>query len=89
MNGIALFFLVIFLGALALFVLDRLLLWMERRGWIYYRKRSASGGSGVGNALLEVQSLIEPDKKEILEVMREDKREQAESGAPPEPGLKD
>jgi hypothetical protein len=88
MNDIALVFSVIFLGALALFVLDRLLLWMERRGWIYYRKRSPSGGSGVGNALLEVQSLIEPDKKEILEVMREDKSEQAESGAPPESGSK-
>jgi hypothetical protein len=89
MSNLILIPLFVILGALVLYSVDRLLLWMERRGWIYYRKRSGSGGSGAGNALLEIQSLIEPDKKQIIEVMREDKREQAESGAPPEPGSKD
>ncbi len=72
--------------ALLLFFLDRLLLWMERRGWIYYRKSKDGGGSGVGNAFLEVQSLFEPNKKELLEIRREDKSEQDDSGAPPTPG---
>ena len=68
----------------AVFLLDQLMLWVERRGWIYYRKRQPSGGSGVGNALLEVQSLIEPDKRAMIEV-REEKREEDDSGAPPDP----
>ncbi len=72
--------------AVLLFLLDRLLLWMERRGWIYYRKNKDGGGPGVGNAFLEVQSLLEPSKKELLEIRREDKREQDDSGAPPKPG---
>ncbi|HUX08089.1 MAG TPA: hypothetical protein VMX35_12320 [Acidobacteriota bacterium] len=81
----------IFLGlclliALLLFFLDHLLLWMERRGWIYYRRSKDAGGPGVGNAFLEVQSLLEPNKKELLEIRREEKSEQDDSGAPPKPG---
>lgn len=67
--------------------LDRLLLWMERRGWIYWRK-SKSSGTGIGNALLEIQSMLGPSRKNIVEVMKEDKREQEDSGAPPRPKIK-
>jgi len=73
-------------AGMIVFLLDRLLLKMERRGWIYYRKSKPSRTS-LGNAFLEIQSFLEPSKKEILEVRREDKREQSESGEPPEPGV--
>ncbi len=79
-------FLWIAAAGMVVFLLDRLLLKMERRGWIYYRKSKPSRTS-LGNAFLEIQSLLEPSKKEILEVRREDKKEQAESGEPPEPGI--
>ena len=83
------FILIILAGAaVAVFLLDRLLLWAERRGWIYYRKREPSGGTGVGNALLEIHSMLEPDKKAMIEV-REEKREEDDSGAPPDPGGED
>lgn len=32
--------------AIALFALDRLLLWMEARGWIYWRKVKSKSGAG-------------------------------------------
>lgn len=35
------------LGA-AVFVADRVLLWMERRGWVYWRKRKSWSSIGVG-----------------------------------------
>lgn len=34
-----------------LFLLDRLLRWMERRGWIYYRIRRGSAGTALGPVL--------------------------------------
>ena len=68
-----------------LFAFDRLMLWMEKKGWVYWRRSKQGGGSGVGNALLEVQSLIEPNKRHVVEMMREEKKEQADSGAPPSP----
>ena len=68
---------------LALLAFDRLFLWMERRGWIYYRKKSSSPRS-VGGAFLEIQSLLEPSKKYVIEIEKEEKKEQAESGEPPE-----
>ena len=63
---------------------DRLLLRMERAGWIFYRKRKPSPGS-VGNALMEVQSLLQPSVREAIEA-RKDHEAQDEDGAPPDPG---
>jgi hypothetical protein len=74
-------------AAIVLVLLDKALLMMEARGWIYYRRKQPSRGS-LGNAFLEIQSYLEPSKKALVEVMKEEKKEQAESGDPPEPGEK-
>jgi len=47
--------------AAVLWLVDRLLLRAEERGWIYYRKRKPSGGSisiGVGAAMRELDKLV-------------------------------
>ncbi len=51
---------------LGLFALDRLSLWAEARGWIYYRrrKRDVSAGGGV----LDVMSVIDPGARYAAEV---------------------
>jgi hypothetical protein len=54
--------------------LDRLLLKMEARGWIYYRKKHGSSGT-LGNALLTIQSIFEPEKKYVQEVRQEEHEE--------------
>ncbi len=63
--------------------LDRLLLWCEARGWIYYRKKKASPGTR-GAAFMEVQSIIEPSKTYVAEQLRDEHAETDEDGAPPE-----
>ena len=45
--------------------LHRVLLKMEERGWIYYQKKPEGGG--VGNALQEMNALLNPNAKVILE----------------------
>ncbi|HKV07547.1 MAG TPA: hypothetical protein VJ725_05355 [Thermoanaerobaculia bacterium] len=72
------------LGAAALFLLDRLGLYLESRGWIYYRKTKASPAS-LGNALLELQSILEPGKRNVVEVRTEEVVEGDEEGDPPPP----
>lgn len=69
----------------ALYALHRLALWMERKGWIYYRKQG--DGSAAGNALMEIQSIFEPASRHGVEVRkRQEQREEEEgSGAPPDP----
>jgi hypothetical protein len=69
--------------AVALYALHHLGLWMEERGWIYYRKKHGSSGS-LSSAVLEVQALFEPSRRHVLEAKREDD-EQDESGDPPSP----
>ena len=63
-------------------LLDQLALWMERRGWIYYRRNKPSR-SRLGTAFLEIQSILEPDKKHIIEVKKEDKKQSQELGDEP------
>lgn len=48
-------------------------------------KRDDSGSSGVGNALMELQGMLEPEKAAIVEMKREEKSEEKEDGAPREP----
>lgn len=69
--------------AAALFLLDRLGLWMERRGWIFYRKRKPSGLAPA--AFLELQKMVEPTARHVLEIKREPRVElkQPTDGDPP------
>jgi hypothetical protein len=67
-------------GAIAL---DRFLLWCEARGWIYWRKKKASPGTAA-SAMLELQSLVEPANKHVVEQLREEHTETDDSGAPPD-----
>jgi len=69
--------------AAALFLLDRLLLWMERRGWVYWRKTERRTGPGVGNALLEIQTLVEPATRHVVELRQEVKVDSPKPGDPP------
>ena len=78
-------FLWLLLVAVAVFALDRLLLYMEKRGWIYYRKKKPSS-SALSNACLEIQQLLEPSKKYVVEIKKDEKKQQAEAGdLPPGP----
>jgi len=69
---------------LGLFLMDRFLLWAESRGWIYWRKKQGSPGA-VGNALLNVQAIFEPEKRHMAEELRAERGEEDDEGAPPDP----
>ena len=50
---------------LILFALHRVAVWMESRGWLYYR-RVKPRSSNLGNAFLELQSMLEPGKRHVI-----------------------
>jgi hypothetical protein len=67
---------------------DRLLLWMEQRGWLDYRL-TAPKPRDVGKAILGVHGLLEPEKRHAYEmqVEQELKQERDDEGGPgPLPG---
>jgi hypothetical protein len=68
----------------ALFALHLLALWMERRGWIYYVKKQPSA-SAVGTAVLEIQSLLQPEKKHVIQMRRERRVQKDDTGEPKPP----
>lgn len=66
---------------LGLYILHRVALWAEAQGYIYYVNTEPSRNA-LGSAFLQAQSLIEPGKGELAEVIREERSEEVESGAP-------
>lgn len=69
---------------LAILWLDRLLLKLEERGWIYYRKRHASPGT-LGGAFLAVQSMLEPGTRYVLESRQERRGHENEAAGSGDP----
>ncbi len=57
--------------AIALFCLDRLCLYLERRGWMYYRRRKPPGGA-IGDVFLEMQSFVQPSIRDVMEHRQEE-----------------
>jgi hypothetical protein len=60
------YFLWAIVAGVCLYVLHRIALWAEDRGWIFYRHKGASGGT-LGTALLELQTILEPTKRHVVE----------------------
>lgn len=48
-------------------VLDRLLLWLERRGWVYWRRSDRPSGGGLSGAAFEVAALFQPTQHVLVE----------------------
>jgi hypothetical protein len=68
-----------FLGGL--FLLDRLALWAERRGWIYWRN-TKSRGNTLGSITLELQKIFESGKaKHVIEAKHDQNKESPDPGS--------
>jgi hypothetical protein len=61
----------------ALFALDRLMLWMEARGWIYWRKVQRKG---AGGDFLLGPDIFDPGKRYLEEAREEQVQEDEEDG---------
>jgi hypothetical protein len=72
-------------GVLSIYGLRRLSHWMQRRGWIRWEMRRGTS-SALGNAVLGVQSILEPAVHEELSARIERLADEAEPGDPPDPG---
>ena len=55
-------------GAVALLLIDRAFCWMERRGWIYWRrKRRFTDVGGVRGAMGVLQEFCQPEIRHVYE----------------------
>jgi len=70
------------------FVLDRFLLWIESRGWIYYRRTKPGRGASTYH-LLEWTSTFDPTQREVIEIRVKEERREDEAGDPLGPGRGD
>lgn len=64
-----------------LYSLHHVALWMERRGWIFYRDTKASTTSR-SNAFMQVQAMFEPRAEYVVESRRSDEIRAAEDADP-------
>lgn len=61
-------------------------LWMERRGWIFYKHTKASSSS-ASNAFMSVQAIFEPRAEYLVEGRRSDESGAVEDADPGGPKL--
>jgi hypothetical protein len=67
-----------------LYCIDQFCLWLERKGWLYYRHNKPRGGF-IGNALLELQSFFIPSARYTIEVKQNQTvRKRSEEDVPDE-----
>lgn len=74
--------LILCLLAVLLWLVDRGLLKAEERGWIYWRKRRGHSDR-LGQAFLDLHTMLEPRHRHVLEEKRRERDEKAAEGAPP------
>ena len=78
----------ILIGSIAIigfYLLDRFGLCAERRGWIYYRYKRASR-TAIGNSILELQTIVDPSKRYVVEERKKIRKEEKDSGDKPKAG---
>jgi hypothetical protein len=62
-----------------LFAVDRLALWAEAKGWIYWRKKKASTGA-LGSALMEMNVIANPSAEHVIVAKDAKKFEERQNG---------
>jgi hypothetical protein len=68
------------LGALAgLFGLHRLCLWLEARGWLYYRDKKPE--SSAASCWVGLQQIVEPGTRHVLQLKQEKRTVESEEAA--------
>ncbi len=67
---------------LALILVDRVLLRLEAKGWLNYRRNGFSRG-GAAYHTLQLSSIFDPSLKPTIEVRYEEQRDEEDCGAPP------
>jgi len=72
--------------AVVVYLGDRLLLWVEWKGWIDYRRTHPGrfNPGQVGPAFLAIQGLLEPEKRHAAEEQTAVKTERDDEGGPGE-----
>jgi hypothetical protein len=71
--------LIIVSGLAALYGFHRLALWLEERGWLFYKHKKPT--SSAASCFVALQQVLEPPVQHVLHV-KEEKRNQAEEGVP-------
>lgn len=78
-------FLIVLLCVLGLFLFHRFCLWLESKGWLYYRNKKPKNEI-LGNALQELNAILQPSARHTIEMKQNETRlKQNSSDVPSEP----
>lgn len=66
---------------ITIYLLDKLCLFLEERGLLYYRKRKPNSEGLVGNALLELQKIFNPSTQNIIEIKQNRETKQSKENS--------
>lgn len=52
---------------IGIYLVDKICLWLEGKGWLYYRHEKPRGGV-IGNSLLELHAILNPATHHIIQM---------------------
>ncbi|MFZ2029107.1 MAG: hypothetical protein WAU68_02275 [Vitreimonas sp.] len=70
-------------SAITAIVLDRIGLWAEAKGWVYWRRKKASSTS-IGAILSDLNAVTNPSAQHVVEAKQSKKLEERDNSDPPE-----
>ena len=59
---------IILVFCFGLYLFDRCCLWLEEKGYLFYRKRKPQSSGLIGSALLEMHNIVNPSAQNIIEM---------------------
>lgn len=77
--------LALLLCVVSVFPFHKLCLWLEDKGWIYYRHKKPQSGI-IGNTLQELNAILQPSTRHTIEMKQNEARfKRHSSDVPSEP----
>ena len=71
--------------AMGVYLFDKFCLWLELKGWLYYRNEKPRGGA-LGNMLQELNAHLSPSNRHVVEMKQNTARfKKSEANAPSDP----
>jgi len=62
-----------------LYIFDKILLWLEEKGLLYYRKHKSDRSGLIGNTLLELQNIFNPSTQNVIEMKQNSEVKQSKN----------
>lgn len=64
---------IVFFTLVSVYLMHKLFIWLEQKGWLYYRHKKPQNGV-IGAALQELNAILQPSARHTIEMKQNEAR---------------